>query len=99
MNGGNQWRRLALQQVAVFLWYTLIMFGIIFIVIGIIILLQAYGVFGALSSGIIWGVAFIIIGITLALRRSARRNRRAEWLAEHRRKRHEGAKEGDDATK
>jgi hypothetical protein len=68
------------------------MFGIGFIIIGILVLLQTFGVFGAISPGIIWGIAFIVIGLMMASRRSMRRNRRQEWMA----KRHDKQKGQDE---
>jgi hypothetical protein len=59
------------------------MFGFAFIIIGIVLLLQAAGAFGTVSAGVIWGVVFILIGISIAIRRSVRRKRRMEWMARH----------------
>jgi hypothetical protein len=63
------------------------MFGLGFILIGIVILLQAAGVFGNLSPALVWGITFILIGIIIASRSSMRRKRRAEWMAKRREKR------------
>jgi hypothetical protein len=62
------------------------MFGIGFIIIGIILLLQAAGIFGAISPGIVWGIVFIVIGIGIASRHSMRRKRRHEWMAKRHQK-------------
>ena len=60
------------------------MFGLLFIVIGAIIILQYYGVVGVFT-GLTWGLIFIILGVLLFLRAHARRERRRAWIAEHRR--------------
>jgi hypothetical protein len=65
------------------------MFGIAFIIVGVIVLLQTLGVFGTLSGGIIWGTAFVLIGILMMFRQSMRHKRRTEWLGKHHEKRHD----------
>lgn len=60
------------------------MFGIAFIIVGIIILLQALGYLGSISAGVVWGIAFIVIGISFALRHAARHKRWEERRAKRR---------------
>lgn len=60
------------------------MFGIGFIIIGIIVLLQTAGFLTGISGGVVWGVAFILIGIMMIARRSMRRERRRKWMIKNR---------------
>ena len=60
------------------------MFGIGLIIIGVVILLQVAGLLPA--SGIVWGIVLILIGVMMVIRRSIRRNRRRQWMMEHREK-------------
>ena len=61
------------------------MFGIGLIIIGIIVLLETFGVLTGNVAGIVWGVALIAIGIAMFVRRAHRRERRMRWMEEHRR--------------
>ncbi|HVO28505.1 MAG TPA: hypothetical protein VMT81_00785 [Candidatus Paceibacterota bacterium] len=65
------------------------MIGIIFIIIGAVLLLESLGVFGSFSGGMLWGIVLLAIGILLMVRGSARRRRRQEWM-ERRRERRQG---------
>lgn len=65
------------------------MFGFILILIGVIAILQYYGVIGPLS-GLVWGIIFIALGVFISIRSSARRQRRADWI-EKRRARKQGS--------
>ncbi|HEX4104506.1 MAG TPA: hypothetical protein VHZ04_03490 [Candidatus Paceibacterota bacterium] len=69
------------------------MFGLIFIIIGVLVLLQYYGVVGAFS-GLVWGIIFIAAGLLIFARRMARRRRRTEWMA--RREQNQNGPSGND---
>jgi len=73
------------------------MFGGIFIIVGIIILLEVTGVISASASGLVWGIAFIAIGVMMMIRRTMRQGRREEWMMQHGRGRH-GQHPKDDST-
>jgi membrane-bound ClpP family serine protease len=75
------------------IWYTFPMFGIILIIVGIIILLDTFGVLAGIPSGVVWGTALIILGIIVLVRREARRRRRARWIEAHKERRVAGAAE------
>jgi drug/metabolite transporter (DMT)-like permease len=60
------------------------MFGLGFILIGVLILLRAYGFLTSVSDPIFWGVGLIVVGIIVFAGRSMRRQRRREWIAQRR---------------
>ncbi len=67
------------------------MVGIGLIIIGIIILLETFGVISGIPAGIVWGGALIVIGIMIIVRRSIRREQRMRWMAARREKKQENS--------
>ena len=62
------------------------MFGVGLIIVGIIILLETFGIISGVPAGIVWGVALIALGIMILVRRSVRHQRRMKWIVERREK-------------
>ncbi len=69
------------------------MFGLILVIVGIIILLDTFGILAGVPSGVVWGTAFVVFGIIIMVRRHLRRTRRMRWMEAHRERRVVGMEE------
>lgn len=79
--------------------YNETMFGIGFIIFGLLVLFHAFGYFGQGSGSTIWGIILIVIGIALGLAQLSRRERRARWIAKWRSEKQQAKNNGSDSEK